>query len=594
MNNMSKPPLKWKALILLLVAFICSGSPNCFSQNSISTDNALQLYKEITSKMEASFPEDDFKTYRRVSFSEKQLQTYLSQHYERLDLLPLIKDHHAFKMHSYLHSGNWFREIGFPKESIKWYRAFFDYYNAHEQDLTLEEKEELIEMVTYAYSIQADNYAKIGQLDSAAIMHKNNIAFIKNVNIVLNPSAYNNYGLFFYWNKKQLDSALIYFNKAYAITKANFPNHTLLGSIRDNIADIYIEQGELKQARPLYRENFDLYRTTKNEKSNQYDLTRLISAGTQLVETEIKLNLLDTAKQSFQKLQDIMFDTKFKNSISSKSRIEFLNAKETLLIAQNNYKAAYEISTNRNRIKDSLNAISKIADSKWQDELNTISLDRVALNFKIDRLQKENKIKNQRSKLWIVSLTSSSILILLLSLFLRRRQYVINAKNKQLLAEQQLELTAVKNKQLKSEIESKQRDLSDFAINLTHNQEWARELSDKIKAIKDANAKEQKVLLAKLEQDIINKTTVDVDTKDFYERLDKLSDSFYSELTTQFPNLTKNEVRLCSLIRLKMDSRSIATLQNITLASLNTSRYRLRKKLNLQEDIDLDDFIQNM
>ena len=43
-----------------------------------------------------------------------------------------------------------------------------------------------------------------------------------------------------------------------------------------------------------------------------------------------------------------------------------------------------------------------------------------------------------------------------------------------------------------------------------------------------------------------------------------------------------------------MDSRSIATLQNITLASLNTSRYRLRKKLNLSEDVDLDDFIQNL
>ncbi|WP_191859571.1 tetratricopeptide repeat protein [Hanstruepera ponticola] len=565
-----------------------------FSQSNLTSDEAFKQYQAITKSMEESFPEDAFKTYRRDSFSEQQLQAYLSQHFQRLDLLPLIKDQHAFKMHSYLHSGNWFREIGFPKESIKWYRAFFDYYNTHEQDLTPEEKEELIEMVTYAYSIQADNYAKTGQLESAATMHKKNIAFIKDVNIILNPSAYNNYGLFFYWNKKELDSALIYFNKAYSLTKANFPNHTLLGSIRDNIADIYIEQGRPKLARPLYRENFDLYRTTKNEKSNQFDLPRLISAGSQLVETELKLNLLDIAEQSFQELEKIMHDPNFKNTISSKSQIEFLNAKETLLIAQNNYEAAYKVATNKNRIKDSLNTISKIADSKWQDELNTISLDRVALNFKIDRIEKENKIQNQRSKLWIVSLTSSSVLILMVSLFLRRRQYVINARNKQLLAEQKLELTAVKNKQLKSEIESKQRDLSDFAINLTHNQEWARELADKIKGIKEANTKEQKKLLAQLEQDIINKTTVDVDTKDFYERLDKLSDSFYSELTSQFPNLSKNEVRLCSLIRLKMDSRSIATLQNITLASLNTSRYRLRKKLNLQEDVDLDDFIQNL
>ena len=55
----------------------------------------------------------------------------------------------------------------------------------------------------------------------------------------------------------------------------------------------------------------------------------------------------------------------------------------------------------------------------------------------------------------------------------------------------------------------------------------------------------------------------------------------------------KNQLRLCSLIRLKMTSRNIAILQNITHASLNTSRYRLRKKLKLTEDDDLDNFVQN-
>ncbi|MCX7549579.1 tetratricopeptide repeat protein [Xanthomarina sp. F2636L] len=544
--------------------------------------------------MDQTFPEDEYKTYKRESFSEQQLQTYLSQHFQRLDLLPYIEGRHVFKINNYLHSGNWFRQLGFPKESNKWYKKFFDYYNAHEQDLKTFERDSLVTMIIFSHSILAENYANMGFLDSAALEHKKNIKFAKELNIISTPSAYNNYGLFLYWNKNELDSALVYFNKAYSLTKRNFPNHIFLGSIRDNLADIYLELDQPEKARLLYKKNFDFYLKTKDEESNQLDIPRYISAGTQLVKTEIKLNLLNNAKQTFAELQKNLFETEFKNKISSKSRLEFLKAQEDLFIAQNNYEAAYKVSLNRNRIKDSLNAISKIADRKWQDELNTISLDRVALNFKIDRIEKENKINNQRSKLWIVSLTSSLVLILMLSLFLRRRQHIINAKNKQLLAEQELELTAVKNTQLKSEIESKQRDLSDFAINLTQNQEWAKELAEKIKDIHKASSNEQKSLLADLEQDIKNKTEVDIETKDFYERLDKLSDSFYKELTHQFPNLSKNEIRLCSLIRLKMDSRSIATLQNITLASLNTSRYRLRKKLNLQENIDLDDFIQNI
>lgn len=578
-----------------IVFFIISIAVTYLSaQEQPSSAEALEQYEQITAEMEASFSESDYKTFRRESFSEKELQIYLSLHFQRLDLLPFIKDHHDFKMRSYLHAGNWFREIGFPKESIKWYKEFFDYYAKNMQFLTEVEKEELIEMITFSYSMQAANYAEIDQLDSASMVHKKNIAFVKDVDIILNPSAYNNYGLLYYWSKKDLDSAMIYFHQAYKIAKEKFPEHTLLGSIRDNMADVYIDTGQPEKALPLYQENFELYSNVKNEKSKQFDVPRLVSAGAQLIETQLKLNQIDAARQSFNTLLKIIERPEFKKEVRGSTNLEFLKAEEALYRSQQQFEKAYAIASRREVIKDSLNALAKIADKKWQDELNTISLDRVALNFKIDRIENENKINSQRSKLWIVSLSSIIILILLTSLFLRRRQILINTKNKQRLAEQELEVTALKNKQLQSEIESKKRDLSDFAINLTQNQEWAQELADKIASAKRADTADQEQLLAELEQEIQNKITVDGDTKEFFERLDKLSDAFYSELTKRFPNLSKNEIRLCSLIRLKMDSRSIATLQNITLASLNTSRYRLRKKLNLTEEVDLDDFIQNI
>jgi len=581
---------------LRLLFFIVSIalSLNCSAQVILASAEALKKYESITATMSKSFPENEFKTYRRESFTEQQLQTYLFQHYQRLDLLPYIEKQHIFKLNSYLHSGNWFREIGFPEESIKWYRKFFNYYANHEQDLTKTDKQELVEMITYSYSNQADNYAKIGQLDSAAIEHKKNIQFIRNMDIISNPSAFNNYGLFFYWTKKDLDSAMVYFNKAYQITRDQFSNHTLLGSIRDNIADIYTNQNQYEKALPLYLENFKLYQGTKNESSNAFDVTRFISAGIQLIETQLKLDNISQAQETFNDLQNTLEMTEFKDNIRQQSQLEILQAEKSLYQSQGNYKAALDIADKRLVLLDSFNAISKLADKKWQDELNAISLDRFALNSKIDRIETENKIQNQRSKLWIITLSSSIVLILLLSLFLRRRQHIINAKNRQLLAEQKLEISSVKNENLQSEIESKQRDLSDFAINLTQNQEWAQDLANKLETIKEAPSEEKKELLAHLEKDIQNKITFDTNTHEFYERLDKLSDAFYSKLNGLFTNLSKNEIRMCSLIRLKMDSRSIATLQNITLASLNTSRYRLRKKLNLSENEDLDTFIQSL
>ncbi len=580
----------------LRVCFVfCLTSFSMWSQNlSLSSEEAFEQFQHISDSISIDFPEDDIKTYRRSSFSESQLQNYLSLHYKRLDLLKFIKGHHSFVLDSYLHSGNWFMEVGFPKESIKSYLDFFEHYRAHENDLTEKEREVYVEMLTYARSILAQSYAELNALDSAAVHHKKNLEYTESLDYIYYPSALNNYGLFFYWHKKDLDSAMYNFQKAYQITEATYPNHTLIGSIRDNIADIHTERGDYLKAEPLYATNFEFYKNAINEKTHAKDIPRLISAGAQLTTTNAHLKRLDEAQRIFNELEAIVAFQETNNSLESNSKLEFLKAKEFLLKQQNKISEAYATSQRIRDYADSLQIISKIADNKWQAELNDIIIDRIAINFKIDRIQKENMIGAQRTKLWFSGILSSVIIILLIVLYLNRRQHLVNAKNKQLLAEQKLENSALKVEQLNSEIKSKERDLSDFALKLTQDQDWAKTLADQLSAIKQASTEEREALIDELDHTITNKISVDTDTQEFFERLDKLSNTFYSKLTRSYPNLSKNEIRLCSLIRLKLESRSIATLQNITLASLNTSRYRLRKKLNLSENTDLDFFIQNL
>ncbi|SDT08285.1 transcriptional regulator [Winogradskyella sediminis] len=578
---------------LLFVILTANGL--VWSQNTaLTTDTPFKQYEEITELMGSISSEKDIKTFRRASFSDAQMQRYLSLHFKRLDLLGDIQGHTAFVLDSYLHSGNWFRSVGFPKESIKSYLDFFQYYEAHEDKLTLIQREDYKNMRSFARSILAENYAKLGLLDSAAIQHKINIEFTKSLNYIYHPSALNNYGLFFYWYKKDLDSAMYFFDGAYKLTQTKFPNHTLIGSIRDNIADLYTEQQAYDKALPLYQQNFEFYKTAINEETLIKDVPRLISAGAQLITTNTYLHRFKAAQQHFTKLEHIVATEAANNNVSTPSQVEFLRAKEQLLRTTNQISEAYLTAKDIEKLSDSLQTLLNHADKRWQEELNDITIDKIELNFKIDRIQKENMIKNQRTKLWFIGLLSSLFIILLVALIMNRRQHLLNAKNKQLLAEQKLENTALKVEQLNSEIKSKERDLSDFAIKLTQDQDWAKELATQLEVIKQASSKEQPALIKNLDSTIANKISVDSDTQAFFERLDKLSDTFYSKLMEQYPNLSKNEIRLCSLIRLKIESRSIATLQNITLASLNTSRYRLRKKLNLSEDTDLDFFIQSL
>lgn len=577
-------------ILLLCISMAKSNAQN----GALSSDEAYAQYKNISDSMAISFPEDDIKTFRRSSFNETQLEKYLSMHFKRMDLLSHIKGHHIFVLNSYLHSGNWFKAIGFPKESIKSYQSFFLHYQLVEHELSEEDKNGFNVMRFFAHGILAENYANLGQMDSAEQQHQLNMDFTRNLDNFYYPSAINNYGLLLYWHKKELDSALHYFQKAYQITALKFPTHTLIGSIRDNIADVYVEQNLHEKAQPLYALNFDFYKTAINERTLKKDIPRLISAGAQLLTSNIQLNRLGAAQQIYEDLETIVKNQENSNSIQPESYLEFLKAKQYLLQQQHKIDAAYTTAKHIYAYSDSIHKVAAITDKRWQEEFNDATIDRIALNFKIDQMEKENKIKSQSAKLKLIGLVSSVFILLLLILFLSRRQHLVNAKTKQLLAEQQLENSALKVKQLHSEIKSKERDLSDFAISLTQNQEWTKHLAEHLEAIKLAPPEDRDVLLEALDQDINNKISFDSDTREFFERLDKLSDAFYSKLTSLYPNLSKNEIRLSSLIRLKIESRSIATLQNITMASLNTSRYRLRKKLDLSEDVDLDTFIQNL
>ena len=70
--------------------------------------------------------------------------------------------------------------------------------------------------------------------------------------------------------------------------------------------------------------------------------------------------------------------------------------------------------------------------------------------------------------------------------------------------------------------------------------------------------------------------------------------SFFLKLNDKFPKLTKNDKRLCSLLRLKLTSKEIATIQNISPSSVDITRHRLRKKLNITADVNLSDFLNKI
>ena len=78
----------------------------------------------------------------------------------------------------------------------------------------------------------------------------------------------------------------------------------------------------------------------------------------------------------------------------------------------------------------------------------------------------------------------------------------------------------------------------------------------------------------------------------FQNTFDSVHHDFFKRLEKEFPELNNKEKLLCAYIQMNLISKEIAPLLNISLRGVEISRYRLRKKLNLEEGENLAEFLQ--
>jgi DNA-binding CsgD family transcriptional regulator len=77
----------------------------------------------------------------------------------------------------------------------------------------------------------------------------------------------------------------------------------------------------------------------------------------------------------------------------------------------------------------------------------------------------------------------------------------------------------------------------------------------------------------------------------FEEAFNNADKDFLKKVKNQHPSLTSNDLRLCTYLRLNLSSKEIAPLLNISSRSVEVKRYRLRKKMGLQRESSLSDYI---
>ena len=80
----------------------------------------------------------------------------------------------------------------------------------------------------------------------------------------------------------------------------------------------------------------------------------------------------------------------------------------------------------------------------------------------------------------------------------------------------------------------------------------------------------------------------------FKLHFDSVHPDFFLKLKERCADLTENDLRLCAYIRIGMRAKQIAEMLSVTPDSINTARYRLRKKFGMEKGDKLDDFIRQI
>ncbi len=442
--------------------------------------------------------------------------------------------------------------------------------------------------VTIIYKLMSDAYIEKNDLDSLKRINRELINYYEDQPThPFKLSAYNNAGIYFFTYFKEYDLAMSYFKKVYSFPKEKYDGYEILqGSMFDNIALIHMEREEYSKARDLFSENYGFYQ-------KYFDEERWMRAGIQWAGAEIKMGNLNFAGAFLPEIE-VKMDSLGEYYNKEQNEILIARTWEDYYLKQGDYEESYSYATKAHTLIDSVANVNKDVKFSYFSRLKDIALER-SKNFYLQ--EKQLRLEQQeRSRLiyWLLILILGSLGLLIFTLISRFRHSVRQARSARILEEERANNEQLKNQLLASEIDAKKQDLIDFALNISYNQKWAKELLVQLENIKKCTGRSKNIAFEQLETEIFNKVKAEKSIIAFNDRVHHLSNEFYQKLKTQFPHLTKSEIKLCSLIRLGIDNSEIAMMQNIVLTSVYQNRSRLRHQLGLSADDDLDGFIKSL
>lgn len=390
------------------------------------------------------------------------------------------------------------------------------------------------------------------------------------------PTLFNSIGVAYY-QLNQIDSALFYINLASNISlerkDTNYAVQTL-----GNLANI-IENKDLSELRPIIENLKKLEKSIESKSLKSFVYLIFSNYYLRNHQYEFSFNYLNLASDISANDDEQLVEI----YLSYSKYYESINDLEKSLIFYKNYIG----------LKDSLFEASKevklanfesFYKAKLKDE-----------EYRAERQEFKTYLeKSKRRELWFYSIIIGSILLLIsVSLYFWRLRSVFKQKRENYKNEKRIQELELEN--ISHNLKNKEKELSNIAIDIARRNEFASKVYVDLTSI---NRKREitsiKEAIKKLQRYVKRQEDVNKNLEHLQIETDEINFEFYQRLDALADNLTKKEKQLCAFIRLDLSNTDIASLMGISPDTLKNNKSKLKKKFNLDSNINFNTYILDL
>ena len=462
------------------------------------------------------------------------------------------------------------------------------------------------------YGEALNNYLDAYKIAVAHLDEKSEMTVLNNIAIL-------------YSRDNKTDKAKEYFSKAYELAgKVN--NNTSKGLYAINLTIVYNEKGDYKTSKKYIDEalkltaNSPYYLLAKStDMETLVNLKQYDEAAKIAQELLPKLNGVEYSEHKTQILYNLSVIAEHKNDLpksfhylelAEKSNLNY-DFKENLF---ERFSLLYKKANNIERAVAYKDSVMIIKDSVNQIK-NGQLFENSKIKFELQKSQKnlaesQGKLSTQRS-FFIKGILLAIFVVLIIFWALRnsivknKQQKIIeqnNAeivklelekekKNKEILENQLKEkevLTLLEQEKFKNEIEAKNRKLTTKALQLSTKIEL---IDDLIRTLSRESDDLQNVDISNIIKQfkILQKQTHEEES--FLVHFEEVNQGFLSKLKQLHPDLNSNDIRFLSYVYMNLSIKEISVIFNITPEACRKRKERIEKKMQLDENLDLYNYI---